>query len=98
MDKGRKWKDKQMPHGTEVKGLHKWRKKEVEAITQLTHHTASPVYIGPSECPYLPLHLLLATGISGLLISFLTRLETEKMTFMCVEKGWVGISYSVFSI
>lgn len=87
-----------MPHGTAVKGLHKWKKKEVEAIIPLTYHRASPVSIGPSECPYLPLHLLLATGISGLLVCFLTRLETERMTFMCAEKGWVGISYSVLSI
>lgn len=46
MDKGKKWNEKQMLHGTAMKGLHKWR-KEFEAIIQLTHHRASPVYIGP---------------------------------------------------
>lgn len=51
MDKGRKWKEKQMPHRTAVKGLKKWRKKEVEAITQLTHHRASPVYTDLLNAP-----------------------------------------------
>lgn len=36
MDKGVKLKENQMPHGTAVKGLHKW-KKEVETIIQLTY-------------------------------------------------------------